>query len=97
METLEHNETRKDYKDLLQELGQKIENIQPVSVTVSEDFKNEAVVLKIGGNSLYLTVKQARDLSLEIRKASSLVEKDMMERGIKVNRKRHKEGTAGTR
>jgi len=90
METLEHNETHRDYKDLLQELEQKVGNIQPVSVVVKEDYKKEAVVLTVGENSLYLTVKQARDLSLEIRKASNLVEKDKMERGIKVNRKRHR-------
>ena len=90
METLEHNETHRDYKDLLQELEQKVGNIQPVSVVVKEDYKKETVVLTIGENSLYLTVKQARDLSLEIRKASNLVEKDKMERGIKVNRKRHR-------
>ena len=90
METLEHNETHRDYKDLLQELEQKVGNIQPVSVVVKEDYKKEAVVFTIGENSLYLTVKQARDLSLEIRKASNLVEKDKMERGIKVNRKRHR-------
>ena len=95
MQSLEHNELLKHYQTDLAEQTRKAaerqETITSVAVSVTEDYKSEAVVLTIGGQSLFMTAKQARDLSLEIRKSSNLVEKDQIDRGVKRNgRKGHR-------
>lgn len=85
METLEHENFRKEYTEELAAIQEKAKEdglvINGVDVAVHEDYKAEAVILAIGNKQLYMTVGQARDLALEIRKASCLIERSKIERG----------------
>ena len=76
METLEYGKMKKQYPEVLPELEKKFDNLEGVTVIVNEDYKNRIVELKIGRNNLTLTIRQAKDLALEIRKAANRLEKD---------------------
>ena len=54
------------------------ENLEPVSVIVGEH--DESIDLTIGENVLKLSVQQARDLALTLRKHANIVEKSDRER-----------------
>ncbi len=50
-----------------------------VTVQVGEDFKNQAVVMAVGGQKIGMSPHQARDLALLLRQAANRV--DLMKSG----------------
>ena len=87
MKTLKHGELEQQFPEAAEELQEKFDNLEGVTVTVDENYKKEVVELTVGQKSLVLTIDQARNLAKHIRMAANRLEKNMRARGVKNKKK----------
>jgi hypothetical protein len=81
MEELKHGEVVKTYgKDPEELLLMEKMGLPGIKVEVDEDYKAETVILTVGQQNVVMTLRQARDLALELRQAANRVEKATLAR-----------------
>lgn len=77
MEELKHGDLVRKYDEGASEellLREKM-GLPGILVEVEEDIKAETVVMAVGKQNVVMTLRQARDLALELRQAANRVEK----------------------